>query len=322
EARIALIEAHAGQSSRVDFHRPAVLGAPHEYIGYHVLGCTRTDRCARPRMAGAYERECAGEVLVARTQLPFHDRELPARYALKMMPRNLDCSVESGGRRVELPQLQLDTFTDGPRADSRRVEGLDTGKRRLDLGSVTVNLGPQCIGDLLQRLGEIAVIADGIDDGTSDRELPRLEPYQLELPEQILLQGLTRRIGELLLAVIVIAAPGGFRGSDTLIAPALIEHLDGALPRGRRRLDRLGGRGILEGAGLETFLVPIIHRLEHHIGLEELTDVRLQLESGQLQEPDRLLQLRGHRQLLTQLELQRGFQHAGTGTVFLSVGVA
>ncbi len=56
----------------------------------------------------------------------------------------------------------------------------------------------------------------------------------------------------------------------------------------------------------------LLHRLQHDVGLEELADMRLQLEGGQLQEPDRLLQLRGHRQLLTQLELQGGFQHAGT----------
>jgi len=32
--------------------------------------------------------------------------------------------------------------------------------------------------------------------------------------------------------------------------------------------------------------------LEHHVRLEQLADVCLQLERGQLQEPDRLLQLR------------------------------
>ena len=43
--------------------------------------------------------------------------------------------------------------------------------------------------------------------------------------------------------------------------------------------------------------------------LEQLADMRLQLERGQLQESDGLLQLRGHGQLLTQLQLQRRFQH-------------
>ena len=49
--------------------------------------------------------------------------------------------------------------------------------------------------------------------------------------------------------------------------------------------------------------------LEHDVGLERLLDLRLQLEHGQLQQLDRLLQLRGHRQLLTELELQGRLEH-------------
>jgi hypothetical protein len=35
--------------------------------------------------------------------------------------------------------------------------------------------------------------------------------------------------------------------------------------------------------------------------------MRLEFKRGQLQQPDRLLQLRGHRQLLAQAKLQGGF---------------
>jgi hypothetical protein len=47
--------------------------------------------------------------------------------------------------------------------------------------------------------------------------------------------------------------------------------------------------------------------------------VRLQLERWQLQEPDGLLQLRGHGQLLTQLQLQRRFEHGGCEEVLSAV---
>ena len=70
----------------------------------------------------------------------------------------------------------------------------------------------------------------------------------------------------------------------------------GLLGRGDERLEGPGDLGLFHG-------------LEHHVALEQLADVRLELERGQLQKPDRLLQLRGHRQLLTQLQLQRRFQH-------------
>ena len=45
-----------------------------------------------------------------------------------------------------------------------------------------------------------------------------------------------------------------------------------------------------------------------HRGLR-LQHLRLQLEHGQLQQLDGLLQLRGHRKLLTELELQGRLEH-------------
>ena len=55
-----------------------------------------------------------------------------------------------------------------------------------------------------------------------------------------------------------------------------------------------------EGAGG----LVLVDRLEHHIVFELFADVRLQLQCRHLQEADSLLQLRGHGELLTQLQLQ------------------
>ena len=71
------------------------------------------------------------------------------------------------------------------------------------------------------------------------------------------------------------------------------------------------GLGLLRVRGFERAgdLGKLIERLEHDVALERLADVRLQVECGQLQKANRLLELRGHRQLLTQPELQRRFEH-------------
>ena len=142
------------------------------------------------------------------------------------MSGDLDRGIEAGDRRVELPQLQLDALADGAGADSRRVQGLNAGKRGLDLGGLAVDLGPQGVGDVLQRLRQIAIVTDRIDDGAGDRELPRLELRELQLPEQVFLQGLSRGVGEFLLPVVVIAAPGRFRRPHAVLAPALVQNLD------------------------------------------------------------------------------------------------
>jgi hypothetical protein len=107
------------------------------------------------------------------------------------------------------------------------------------------------------------------------------------------------RVG--LLALTVVVAFQAVSAGPALCASPALQYLDGASGPCSR------SAAVTTTQGAVGSLPP--HRLEHHIGFEELADVRLQLKSRQLQEPDRLLQLRGHRELLTQLQLQRRFQH-------------
>ena len=82
-------------------------------------------------------------------------------------------------------------------------------------------------------------------------------------------------------------------------------------PRGRRspaRPTRLASSSA-RGLGLLD--------LEHEVLVERRLDLRLQLHDRKLQQADRLLELRRHRQLLRQLQLQRRFQHANTLTGLL-----
>ena len=77
-----------------------------------------------------------------------------------------------GVMRVELTKLQLDALTERARSDAGRIERLHAREHRLDLCRVALDLGAQSVGDLLEALGEIAVVADGIDDGARDRRAP------------------------------------------------------------------------------------------------------------------------------------------------------
>ena len=54
------------------------------------------------------------------------------------------------------------------------------------------------------------------------------------------------------------------------------------------------------GRGLAVLVGP----LQHQVGLEDLFHLCLQLEGGELQQADRLLQLGGHGQVLTESELE------------------
>jgi hypothetical protein len=71
--------------------------------------------------------------------------------------------------------------------------------------------------------------------------------------------------------------------------------------------------GLTECDRIEIFSLGVGKLLprEHHVWLEHLAEVDLQLGRRHLQEANRLLQLRGHGQRLTQLELQGVLEHGG-----------
>ena len=305
EAGVALIEPHAWQRRRVDLHAPAVLGAAHEHIRHHVLRAAGAHGGPGVRMAGAHQGKRRGEFLLGGAQLAAQQRQLALGDQLEVLARDLQRGAQARRSRIQLPQLQLDALGYRTRADARRVEGLYPAEHTVHFFRRALELRAQRVRDFRERFGEIAVVADGIDDGARHREIPRCQAGELQLPHQVILQRLTAGVGVFLLALVLVAAPGGFGRSHAVLAPAVVEHFDRAL-RGALRGPGLlgGGHQHLERAGALGLV-----GLEHHVRLQQLADVRLELERRQLEEPDRLLQLRGHGQLLTQLQLQRGFQH-------------
>ena len=173
----------------------------------------------------------------------------------------------------------------------------------LDFVRVGGDFGQQRGGDVFERIGEVAVVVDRIDDGARDRELARREIGVFELADQVVLQRQRGVVGDFGGALVVVA-PG--IGAGAAFAPVVFDdfgfdddfgcrlRIDALLFRHRMRFERF------ERAGGFVF----VHGLEHDVAFELLADVRLQLQRRHLQEADRLLQLRGHRQLLTQLQLQ------------------
>ncbi len=72
------------------------------------------------------------------------------------------------------------------------------------------------------------------------------------------------------------------------------------------RIGFAGRRRLLERSEVDRL---VLFGLEHDVGLERLHHLRVQFEQRQLQQLDGLLQLRGHRELLTELELQGRLEH-------------
>src|ERR1700704_5980489 len=160
EVGVALIEPHAWQGRRVDFHAPAVVGAAYEHIRHHVLRTVGAHGGARTRVAGAHQGERRVELLLGGAQLAAQQRQLALRDQLQGLARDLQRGVEAGRGWIELPQLQLDALGHRARADARRVEGLYPGEHAVHFLRRALELGPQRVRDFRERFDEIAVVAD------------------------------------------------------------------------------------------------------------------------------------------------------------------
>src|SRR4030095_16685370 len=95
---------------------------------------------------------------------------------------NSQRQVETRRLGIELLQLQRDAFTDRACAASGRVETLHLAEYSLDLHDSTIDIRQQTLANLVQAVGEVAIVVDGIDHRTPDGMFTRLEARKLELP--------------------------------------------------------------------------------------------------------------------------------------------
>ena len=195
------------------------------------------------------------------------------------------------------PQLQEEAFLDVPRAHADRVELLDhLGQDALDLlhGVLAAR------GDLAELGAQVAVLVDVADDLLADPPGARVLERQPELVLQVV--GERRRGPDHVLERQVLAV---LLGDERALLAGVEHDLEGIVGQivrlplgdGRLRGDRLDGRGRRRvGRRGPVRRVTVLGRrlLEQRVLEELLLDDLLELERGELQELDRLLEQRGH----------------------------
>ena len=266
-------------------------------------------------MARADERQGDAEFLVAGAQDPAQRRVLLLGDQFEVIAGDFERQRAAGHVLAELAQLQFDALAHGARADAGRVTGLDVAEHGLDLGRSGRELGAERFVQFGDRVREVAVVVDAIDDDPGNGKLPLAEPAELELPQQVLVQGLAAPVRQLHRAV-VIAVPGSrLGGRGTVALPVVGRGFGGLAVRvgvGRcecRLAERLFSNVRRAGAHLVRFrlqgdalqrldLVAVVLGFEHHVLFERLPNLLLQLQRRQLQQADCLLQLRSHGELL------------------------
>jgi hypothetical protein len=187
------------------------------------------------------------------------------------------CRIASRRVRIELVQLQFDAFADRARAYARGIHRLYVREDAFDLIDADDEFGLQVAGDLIQRLDDIAIVIQGIDDGSADAHVALAQARHFQLPRQMLLQRLATGIGKVLR--VIIAGPWriGLSGRWGVAPFAIVDGVDfllgfgsfdGLRGSGRRfelRLDRVAG---LQAARF-------VFRFQHHVGFEGFANLRL-----------------------------------------------
>jgi hypothetical protein len=199
-----------------------------------------------------------------------------------------DAHGQRAARRVRTERLQLDqqALAQAGGAVARRVEPLQVVQHGEDARTGGRHLGLHRQRHFLERRLEVAGVGDMVHQDLADAQVGGVRERELELG-----QDAQARIAHLR------------RGAPRLEAFLVLERrgaaedLHGAVPLGGRVA--VGGRRLGGRRGFLGFLA-----LEHHVVLEGLSHLLLELQRGQVQQADGLQELRRQMEGLAHLQLQ------------------
>jgi len=219
--------------------------------------------------------------------------------------------------RVEREQLQPQALGDRARGHARRVERLHVAQRHQHLVVVRGRIERAQRGELVERLRQVPRRVDRLDHRVHEHAVAIGQAQAPRLLQQVLAQRRRARHHQRRVPLVVAAAARAV--VRRAAAPQLVEPVGGdrglvgrGVGRLLGRLRRVGGAGLLG-----------LHRLEEGVGRQDFLDLLLELQRGQLQQLDRALQERGHRQLVAGAQLQRnGHRCASWSVVVAPVVVA
>ncbi len=235
----------------------------------------------------------------------------------KVLAHDPERELAPGGGLGKRAQLQLQALGRRARADAGRIQVLQVLERDREIVGLDPELRRQHLRDLLERLRQVAVLVERVDEHRDQPAVALGQRRQRELLEQMVAQ--RRRLGGELRVIRLVAFLASCAGAAAFEVPVGVRR---ALVLGRCRT--FGGRGALRrrfggllgavDARRGVAVVIALLALEQRVVGEKPLQLLIELERGQLEETDGLLQLRRQREVLRQLELQ-GLLHAAGSRV-------
>ncbi len=309
---VALVDPEAWNRGRVDLDDPALGAAPYEHVGHDVLGWRAFECSTRPWIAAANERNGLVHGVFVHAESLRKAGEVAVRNFLQVPAGDHEREFAAGRGRLELRKLQADAFSHRAGPDAGRVQRLQEVEHAHDVLLRDRQVHAEALRDVGRRLGEVAVVVERVHERLADPHFARIEAADLELPDQVLVQVAVAVVGEFERAIVVVLGSAVARRRGGLGPRVLHLHHDfvGLRAVGLAVVSVFaGGRRLVERREVDLFF---LLGLQHHVAFEGFLELRLEFEHGELQQPDRLLQLGRHRQLLAELELQGRLQHRAT----------
>ncbi|MCY1419330.1 hypothetical protein D9M71_349160 [compost metagenome] len=215
-----------------------------------------------------------------------------------------------------MAQLQQQAFAQGTGANAGRFELLDAVQYRFDLVQLDIQFRVETGADFLEGVFQIALAVDAVDQGNGDQAVGVGHRRQVQLPQQVALQAFAGRCAGSEVPLVVVVArqaagaglvdvfPGGVDRQlvGDALAPLTVFQVvgtDGAflevvvLDFGNRLV-----LGVVRHRVAVVEVVAVFLTFEHRVRLQRFLDFLLEVQGGELEQADGLLQLRCHRQLL------------------------
>ena len=224
------------------------------------------------------------------------------------------------GDMRQAADLQRQAFGRVARAHAGRIEALQQGQGRAQLVGVDLQLLGQACQDVVERLFQIAIVVERIDDQLDERAVAQFQHRHAHLLHQVLAQGavmgleLRTRIlvvGRLAAARFAPVTVGAVHGGRGIAAVAVKRLRFGRRRRrvlagrlGRRFGRRRGGTERPVGQQAQRTVERIVEPFEQGIVRQQLLEFLVQFQGRQLQQAYRLLQLRRQCQVLRGAQLQ------------------
>ena len=337
---VEVVDAQARHHVRVEQHLEVAPAALHHHVGHDDLRLRVGKGPAGLGLAGQDQRlglTQQGLVSAGGGHQPLH---VAPRQQVQVLGAQRQRQIAGRGDRA-CAQLDRQAFGQRARAHAGRVQALQPVQGTAQpaaqvIGIVFVEPAGQGFGNVFQAVGEVAILVEGFDQHHQGGGVPGRQPQARDLAAQVVGQadvegapllrihlvvaggaGRARRGGQLADAVEVIGL-GAVGPVLPLRAAELcsVELSAGVLALGTHLARRIalglllplagavGGRGALQGrlphgAG-------VVLGLQEGVLFEHLLDFLVQLQRGQLQQADGLLQLRRERQVLGKANLQGG----------------